>query len=419
MPGPLRRVPVWVVLVVAVVLVACGGRPAAGPVAAAPTPTASPGPAPAVQPAAAATRVPAPAAPPAPTSVLPAPAVEEAPAPQDGLAAELDAYVRSLAAAGDFSGAVLVAGRDGVVLSQGYGLADREEGRPNTPTTRFRLGSLTKQLTAMAVLVLQQQGRLDVGDPICSYLPDCPAAWQPITIHHLLTHTSGIPDLTRFPDFQATKQTPSPPGATIARFAGRPLAFQPGTQWDYSNSNYIVLGAIVERAAGQPYAEFMRQAIFEPLGMRDSGYETGQSGLAVGYANRSGPRAEAIDMSIPYAAGALYSTVEDLYRWDRALAASRLVPAALQDQMFTAHAAIPGPGGAGYGYGWEIGQEAGHPYQAHAGGIEGFSSFIVRYPDDQVTVIVLGNQQDVNPRAIALSIAEAILQGRPLPASTP
>jgi CubicO group peptidase (beta-lactamase class C family) len=337
----------------------------------------------------------------APTPALSAPAVEEAPAPQDGLAAYIDATLRGLAAAGDFSGAVLVAGRDGVVLSQGYGLADREEGRPNTPTTRFRLGSLTKQLTAMAVLVLQQQGRLDVGDPICSYLPDCPAAWQPITIHQLLSHTSGIPDLTRFPDFEATKQTPSPPGATIARFANRPLAFQPGTQWDYSNSNYIVLGAIVERASGQPYAEFMQQAIFEPLGMRDSGYETGQSGLAVGYANRSGAR------------------VEDLYRWDRALAASRLVPAALQDQMFTAHAAIPGSDGTGYGYGWEIGQESGHRYQAHAGGIEGFSSFIVRYPDDQVTVIMLGNQQDVNPRAVVAPIAGAILEGRPLPASAP
>jgi CubicO group peptidase (beta-lactamase class C family) len=315
---------------------------------------------------------------------------------------------------------VLVADGDGILLSQGYGLADRDAGLPNTPTTRFRLGSLTKQFTAMAILLLQQQGKLDVRDPMCTYLPNCPATWQPITIHHLLTHTSGIPDLTRFPDFEATKQTPSPPEATIARFADRPLAFRPGTQWDYSNSNYILLGSIIEKASGQPYADFMQQAIFVPLGMRDSGYETSQSGLAVGYSDRSAARADAVDMSIPYAAGALYSTVEDLYRWDQALASGHLVSQDLLDRMFAAHAAIPNSNGASYGYGWEIGQQQGHAYQAHAGGIEGFSSFIIRFPGDQVTVIVLGNQQDVNPRAIASPIAEAIIEGRPLPsANTP
>lgn len=358
-----------------------------------------------------------PAATPSPTVIAQAPATNASAAPtaRPGLAADIDAYLRNLSAGGGFSGAVLVADSNGILLSQGYGLADRAAGLPNTPTTRFRLGSLTKQFTAMAILLLQQQGKLDVSDPICTYLPDCPAAWQPITIHHLLTHTSGIPDLTRFPDFEATKQTPSPPEATIARFADRPLALQPGTQWDYSNSNYILLGSIIEQASGQPYADFMQQAIFGPLAMRDSGYETSRSGLAAGYRDRSEVLADAVDMSLPYAAGALYSTVEDLYRWDRALASGQWVSQDLLDQMFAAHAAIPNSDGASYGYGWEIGQQSGHSYQAHAGGIEGFSSFISRFPGDRVTVIVLGNQQDVNPRAIASPIAEAIMEGRPLP----
>lgn len=358
----------------------------------------------------------------APPSVTPAPTDTTVP-PQDtptarptpshtvptvsGAAAGIDAYLNERVDDENFSGAVLVARNGQILLSEGYGLADRERNIPNTSQTKFRIGSVTKQFTAMAVLILQNQGKLDVQDRVCEYMSECPADWESITLHHLLTHMSGIPDLTEFPDYGATRATPSPPEQTIARFRDRPLNFAPGTEWRYSNSNYIVLGTIIEQVSGQSYESFLQEQIFGPLQMTSTGYDHNRSDLAVGYKNAQA-KADFIHMSIPYAAGGLYSTVEDLYRWDQALYTEQLVPQALLDEMFTPYAGIPGPGDRAYGYGWVIGTEHGRRIQSHAGGIEGFSAVIARYPDDAVTIIVLSNQQSVAVPTIQSTVASQL-----------
>ncbi|HTX91235.1 MAG TPA: serine hydrolase domain-containing protein [Anaerolineales bacterium] len=326
---------------------------------------------------------------------------------------EIDALLGNLADQSHFTGSVLIAKQGKVLLSQGYGLADREQNIPNTSQTRFRLGSVTKQFTAMAILILEKQGKLNVKDPICKYVPDCPSTWESITIKNLLTHTSGIPDFTGFADYLSSRAAPTTPLQTIARFKDKPLDFQPGEKFSYSNSGYIVLGYIIEQVSGQTYEDFLNQSIFTPLSLRDTGYDHNSNNLAVGYPDRYSTRpADFIDMSIPYAAGGLYSTVEDLYRWEQSLSTEKLVPKVYLDEMFAPQVAIPDSEFA-YGYGWVIEKNSlGQLVDWHNGGIEGFATIIARYPDDQVTIIVLSNQQDTDPNLI-LQLLSAKIFGNP------
>ena len=210
----------------------------------------------------------------------------------------------------DFNGSALVS-RDGDLLfAEGIGMADDANGIPNTPKTRFRLGSVTKQFTAMAVLMLASLGLLRTTDPVCDYMDTCPDEWDVVTIEHLLSHSSGIANFTDQPGFDLMKA--ATPADTVASVADIPLAFEPGASFAYSNTGYVLLGMVIERASGLDYETFLEQHIFEPLGMADSGYEHGDTpGLAVGYASAF-EEADALDMSVPYAAGGLYSTVLDL-----------------------------------------------------------------------------------------------------------
>ena len=314
---------------------------------------------------------------------------------------QADAYLSKLTKAKLFSGSVLLERNGKVLVRKGYGKADREKHLVNTAQTKFRIGSLTKQFTAMAILILQARGKLNVQDRICTYFSRCPAAWQKITLHHLLTHTSGIPDFISFPDFKITMRSPSSPTQTIARFKDKPLDFQPGEKFSYSNSGYVVLGAIIEQTSGKKYETFLQENIFVPLQMVNSGYDHNNGDLAIGYQNQTN-LADFIDMSIPYAAGGLYSTVEDLYRWDRALYTDKLISKSLRDKMFTAF------GGFGYGYGWGIGKEGDRPMASHAGGINGFSSSITRYPNDKIVIIVLSNREDGNSGDIGVQLAKIV-----------
>ena len=310
-----------------------------------------------------------------------------------------DTYLSKLTKARLFSGSVLIARNGKILLSNGYGEADRKKYVGNTAQTKFRIGSLTKQFTAMAILILQAQGKLNVRDRICTHLSECPTAWQKITIHHLLTHTSGIPDFAGFPDYLTTKGSPSSPTQTIARFKNKPLEFQSGKKFSYSNSGYILLGAIIEQVSSKSYEAFLKEHIFVPSQMVNSGYDHNNGDLAVGYRDQTNV-ADFIDMSIPYAAGGLYSTVEDLYHWDQALYTDKLIPKSLRDKMFTPF------GGFGYGYGWGIGKEGDRPVASHIGGVQGFSSSIARYPNDKVVIIVLGNREDVNSGTIGVQLAK-------------
>lgn len=333
---------------------------------------------------------------------------------------DIDQYMNAAAKAWHFMGSVLVA-RDGhVIIAKGYGMADVARELPNTPETEFRIGSNTKQFTSMAIMMLQAEGKLDVHDPVCKYVPDCPKDWQPITIHDLLTHTSGIPDFTDFPSYMKVRDKTLTPTQLLALFKDKPLDFKPGTKFEYSNSGYEVLGYIIEKVSGKSYAQFLQQRIFGPLGMTDSGYDRSHptaKNHAEGYeafddAKKTYPPASFVDMSVPFSAGALYSTVRDLYMWDRALAAGKLLPAPLHQQMFARQAPVDKSGKVFYGYGWFVSTRFGHPIYFHEGGIAGFTSVNSWFPDQHAYVIVLDNVSSPYVMDVANSLT-AILFGEP------
>ena len=308
-------------------------------------------------------------------------------APDD--VARMDQIAQESVKSGAFMGTVLVARGDQVVFSKAYGAANLEKKTPNTLETRFRIGSLTKQFTAAAILVLEQRGKLATGDLVKKHVPDAPAEWDQITIAHLLTHTSGIPNFTSFPEYAQFSRQPNTPRQLVDRFRDQPLEFAPGAQMRYSNSGYALLGYIVEQAGGTPYAKFLDENVFKALGMKNSGYETSEPpipNLAQGYSpEASGPVvAQPIDMTVPFAAGGLYSTVADLLRWERALFGNELLSAASVHKMTT-------PAKNDYAFGLAIHTRAGARVIEHNGGINGFNSKLAFYPEDKVTVIALSN----------------------------
>lgn len=301
----------------------------------------------------------------------------------------MDQIAQSYATNRKFMGTVLVA-RDGQVLfSKGYGYANLEWKIPNTPDTKFRLGSVTKQFTAASILLLEERGKLSVTDPVKKYMPDAPAAWDKITIRHLLTHTSGIPNFTGFADYQKLEPFPATPAELVARFRDKPLDFQPGEKWNYSNSGYVLLGYLIEKITGGTYEKFVTENIFRPLGMKDSGYDSNTAIIphrADGYeATPNGFRhAGFVHMSIPHAAGALYSTTEDLLKWEQGLYGGKLLQPASLQKMTT-------PFLENYAFGLTVETAGGHKRITHGGGIEGFNTELEYYPEDKLAVVVLKN----------------------------
>ena len=314
---------------------------------------------------------------------------------REEVATRIDEYLSVQTATGQFSGAVLVADDGQIVFSGGYGMANIELSVPNTSLTKFRLASITKQFTAMAIMILQERGLLDVHDPISTYVPNCPSAWASITIHHLLTHTSGIPNFTSFPgNWPDYWRTPHTLNETIALFKSSPLRFTPGARYEYSNSGYVLLGQIIEVVAGESYEDYIRENIFEPLGMSNSGYDDSRTIImdrAAGYVRENGILRNAIhfEMDVAHAAGALYSTVEDLFLWDQALYTMQLVSQASIDAIFTAH--ISSGEGYDYGYGWIVEQQFKRTTCGHGGLVSGFGAYIGRFPEERVFIVVLSN----------------------------
>src|SRR5262245_58502828 len=201
--------------------------------------------------------------------------------------ARMDQIAQSYVSNKQFMGSVLVARGNQVLLSKGYGSANLEWEIPNTPSTKFRLGSVTKQFTAASILLLEERGKLKVDDPVKKYMPDAPAAWDKMTIFHVLTHTAGIPNFTSFPDYQSTEALATTPEKLVARFRDKLLEFEPGEKWNYSNSGYVLLGYLIERVSGESYETFVQKNIFTPLGMKDSGYDSNSAIIArraTGYA---------------------------------------------------------------------------------------------------------------------------------------
>lgn len=302
---------------------------------------------------------------------------------------------------GHFNGSVLVAKAGEILYKHGFGQANKEWDIPNQTDTKHRLASVTKQFTAMLVLQLVAENKLKLDAPITEYLPDYPkTTGDQITIHHLLTHTSGIPNYTSFPNYWETMRKPNTPNTLVELFKDLDLEFTPGESFNYSNSGYVLLGVLVEKMTGKTYEEALQERIFLPLKMENSGYDSNKKVLknrSVGY-NRFANTYENsnfIDMSVPYAAGGIYSTVEDLYLWDRALYTEKLLPQKYKDLLFKGH--IPSWGGQLYGYGWEIGKaRIGNSREqlasiGHGGGINGFNTQITRLPTDQTCIILLNN----------------------------
>jgi len=302
---------------------------------------------------------------------------------------KFEEYMTALSNQKRFVGSVLVAREGKIVFSKGYGMANVELDVPNAPETRFRLGSITKQFTAAAILLLQERGKLNVTDPICKYFDSCPSAWSEITIHHLLSHTGGVPNFTSFPDYMPKMMLPVTTTEMIARFKDKPLDFKPGERWNYSNSGYFLLGAILEKAAGESYESFLQKNIFDPLKLTGTGYDHFDVILkhrATGYSMSKGKMVNSafLDMTQPYSAGSLYSTVEDLFRWNEALFGGKVVNAKSFEMMTT-------PVKNNYAYGLGVETKFNRKMITHGGGINGFSTFIARFPDEKVTIVVLRN----------------------------
>ncbi|HEY2396585.1 MAG TPA: serine hydrolase [Rudaea sp.] len=317
--------------------------------------------------------------------------------------ARMDEIVQSFVSGKEFMGSVLVARGDHILLNKGYGSADLEWNIPNTPSTKFRLGSVTKQFTAASILLLEERGKLKVGDPVRKYLPDAPASWDKVTIFNLLTHTSGIPSFTSFPEYQSIEPFAKTPEQIVALFRDKPLEFQPGEKWEYSNSGYVLLGFLIEKISGVSYEKFVQDNIFTPLAMKDSGYDSNSAIIArraSGYApGAHGPvNAGFINMSIPFAAGGLYSTTEDLLRWEQGLFGGKLLTAPSLQRMTT-------PFKHDYAFGLGIHVFGKHKVVEHAGGIEGFNSSLAFYPEDHLTIVVLSNLNGGAPDSIAQKLA--------------
>lgn len=308
--------------------------------------------------------------------------------------AKIDEYMKAAVEFERFSGSILVA-RDGKpIVSKSYGMANYEHDVPNTPQTVFRLASVSKQFTAAAIFLLQERGKLNTGDPICKYLTDCPASWQPITIRHLLTMTSGLSGPTAI-ELGPVRALPVPWDQWTEAVHKKPLDFTPGERFKYSNTGYTLLGFIIERQSGKSYGDFLQENIFTPLGMKQTAYEDPKrliKNRATGYRYLPGepianvPYAELIAL---YAAGGIYSTTEDLLLWDRALSSEKILSRASLDEMSTPfHEMLPGKR---YASGWWVSEKFGRQQIAHGGNLSGFITYFARYPSDRVTVIVLSN----------------------------
>jgi len=321
----------------------------------------------------------------------------------------MDQIVRTSAEANAFSGSVLVA-RDGqILLDRGYGFANREWLIPNEGDTKFRLGSITKQFTAVAIMILNERGLVDLDAPVKTWLPDAPAAWDKVTVRRLLAHTAGVPNFTSFDDFQAKKTLPVTVDGLIKRFRDRPLDFQPGEGRKYSNSGYVLLTAVIEKASGKSYADFLAETVFKPLGMSDSGYDTHAAILlrrASGYAPAPGGvvNADYWDMSIPQGAGGLYSTTHDLLKWEQGLFGGKLLrPASLK--------LLTTPVRDQYAFGLFAAQSGGNTTIAHSGGLDGFNTYMAYDPARRLTVIVLGNLNGPAPDSLGASLLALAREG--------
>ncbi|HEY8019807.1 MAG TPA: serine hydrolase, partial [Thermoanaerobaculia bacterium] len=335
------------------------------------------------------------------------------------LAARLDRLLAASYPAAEPGAAVLVERGGQVILRKGYGMANLELCVPVRPEMVFRIGSITKQLTAMAILRLAAEGKLALDDEVGKLLPGYPSHGRRITLENLLTHTSGIPNYTDFPAWKKIWRERHTPSEIIDSFKDEPLDFAPGERWRYDNSGYVLLGAILEKVTGRPYTDWMAETLLRPLGMTSTvvgdsaavvpGRVTGYQGTPGHYVN-----AESLTSANPYADGAFLSTVDDVARWSRGLDAGALVRKDLLERMLTPYRLKDGRS-TNYGYGWELWSYEGHRVEEHDGILNGFKAELLRMPDDRLLVVILSNNLDHQPSPAMLAIEIAAMAiGKPL-----
>ncbi|HJY63461.1 MAG TPA: serine hydrolase [Ignavibacteria bacterium] len=311
---------------------------------------------------------------------------------------QIDALVQQYYEMGQINGSVLVAEGGNVIFSNSVGYSDIEKKIENKPDTKFRLASVTKQFTATLIMQLVEKGKLSLEGKLSEYLPYYRKdIGDKVTIHQLLNHTSGIPGYTELPGFMTNEVSKKVEVKDfVIKFCSNDLSFEPGTKWSYNNSGYFILGAVIEEVTGKTYEAVLKENILEPLGMANSGYDHSDmvyENKSIGYTGSFAgiQSARFIDMSIPYAAGSMYSTVEDMYKWDQALYTEKILKNESKEKMFT-------PGLNNYGYGWGISEiavgDVKKKVNAHSGGIFGFNTLIVRYPEDKHLIVILNNFDD-------------------------
>ncbi|MEO6917087.1 MAG: serine hydrolase domain-containing protein, partial [Chitinophagaceae bacterium] len=327
------------------------------------------------------------------------------------MASEIDSLLTTYQLADQFNGTALVALNGKPLLIKGYGQKDALNNKPNTENTVFQIGSITKQFTSTVILKLQEEGKLSVKDKLSKYFPGYPKG-DSVTIENLLTHTSGIYNYTNDNDFMTNKiAIPTNMESMLAIFRDKPYTFSPGKGYNYSNSGYLLLGYIIQKVTGKPYETMIRELIFKPLKMNHSGFDfthLADPDKAKGYftyTSTSQIAAPIVDSSVSFAAGAIYSTVEDLFKWSQAVNEGKILKPASWAMAYTV---VKNK----YGYGWIIDSIYGKRMITHGGGIHGFNSDMMRIPQDGVTIVLLNNMSNPKLGEISSAIA-AILNNKP------
>ena len=344
------------------------------------------------------------------------PVFSQAPAKDAAEVARIEAIVQKvMQQPGAVAVSVAVARGEELFYSKGHGFADLEFAVNADEETMFRIGSITKQFTAAAILKLAERGKLSIDDPLTQFLPDYPTHGKEITLRHLLTHTSGVPSYTGLgPKWQVNIARELPDEELVALWKDLPLEFAPGEKWNYSNSGYYLLGMVVAKVSGQNYAAFLRETFFDPLKLTRTRYDSNADVIlnrAQGYAFDEGTfrNDDLLGMSQPGAAGALISTAGDLVRWQQALVAGKVVDPAAYEEMTLPFLLASGRE-TGYGMGLQLDKQAGRPCVWHGGGINGFNSVLMYFPDEALHVAVISNSERLRADALGLALAQELLR---------
>jgi len=312
----------------------------------------------------------------------------------------------------DPGGVFLVSKKGKTIYEKAFGKANLELNVDMAPNNVFQIGSMTKQFTAVSILILESQGKLSVYDPISKYIPDYPSG-NSITIHHLLTHTSGIKDFTKMKSISEIAQKEMSPKMMVDFFKNEPVDFKPGEKFEYNNSGYVVLGYLIELVSGEKYEDFIKKNIFEKAGMNNSYYASDRKIIknrAYGYHQKSDGYVNktVISFSVPFASGSLMSTVEDMVKWQNAINKNLILDAKFMKKAFTKYR-LNNNEEFTYGYGWHLKDINGVPTREHGGSIFGFKSMGVYIPDEDIYVIGFSNCDCHSPTQIVKDMAKAVL----------